>query len=273
MPTRFTKISRARALRVLLFAILALPLGSPSLSGQETKVRTAADEIEAIDAYFTALESFKPKELEVRGMTVSATVVPDLRAYTIAKELRTAHRNGWDSLKIESHLKKEGRKLSKLKNRFRVRFSIEPEGRKDHVFLQAKLKKHVKVEGDGKIKEVSAGKPAPRYNKWQIIQGASIKRFTLAKIDSLSFDVTVEQKKQEACTVSLVQLMHYFEAPKKSQYQATGINASARQISLGNIADMAVDPIYVELAPATWDAPELPEVVKEALEKLDAKGP
>lgn len=253
------------ALCVALIGLCSLALTSPA------EAQDAAKDAAAIETYFETLATFRPKALEVSGMTVTASVIPDLRTYSVAKELRTALRNGWDQTKIDAHLKKQERKLNKLAKRFRVRISIEPDSAKDHVFLQQKLKKHLDTEGDGKIKEVTDGKPTPRYAKWQIIQGPSMKKFTLAKFQRLTFDVTIEQKSSELCTLSIEKLMHYYDAPKKSVYEAIGINVGARQISLGNIADMAVDPIQIELAPATWKAPKVPEAVKKALAKLDVK--
>ncbi len=248
----------------LLVATMLLPT-SP-LSAQD-KAKDAAD----IETYLETLGTFRPKEIEVSGMTITASVIPDLRAYTVAKEIRTALRNGWDQTKIDAHLKKKSREFSKLSRRFRVRISIEPNTPKNHVFLQQKLKGHLDTKGDGKIKEISDGTPAPRYDKWKIIQGPSMRNFTLAKIQTLTFDVTIEQKASELCTLSLEKLMHYVEKPKKSVYETIGINVGARQISLGNIADMAIDPILIELAPATWKAPLVPEVVEKALAKLDVK--
>jgi len=189
---------------------------------------------------------------------VRCSVTPDAYLHDLAVELRKGKRSGFTGKKLEKHLEKAHRRLRRQRQQVRVHFWIEPATVKDHAFLRKKLKSHVDVEGEGRVRTVSEGKPKPRFDPWQIIQGASLKKFTLARFEKLEFDVMIQKKSKELCSVRLVGLMHYFEAQKRSRYETKGINVSARQISLGTIRDMQVDPIAFELAPATWELPPLP---------------
>ncbi len=255
---------------ILILAILALgffeSIASPLIAQEEEKEQPRP----SLDEYLQTLKDFRPRELDASGMVITATVIPDLYLFGLAKALDTAKKNGWSSSKITEHMNSEHKKLKRDKNRVRVRVEISASGRKDHLFLQKKLKSHVKVKGDGKVVGASDGDPKPRFDKWQIIQGASMKDYTLARFDTIAFEITIQKKSDEMCTLQLVDFLHYVEAPKKSEYETKGINVGARQISLGTIRDMVVDPIAIELAPATWKLPPLPEELEGWKKKLES---
>ena len=217
------------------------------------------------------MRSFLPREHSVDGISITSTVVPDVQLYTLALALQEAKKNGWGDEKIEESMRTELKKLKKVKeNRILVRIEISPDTPQDHLFLQKKLKSHLDVDGEGKVSDTTDGEPPPRFDKWQIIQGASMKSFTLARFERLEFEVELRKKTTEVCRLRLVEFLRYHEVPRKSIYETKGINPEARQISLGTIRDLAVDPISIEIAPAVWKPPILPEELEAWQKKLDA---
>ena len=203
-------------------------------------------------------------------MEIQVSVIPNLRLYAFAKDLETAEKNGWSPEKTNAHLKKQSRRHRKLENRMKVLLRLENDGSKDHLFLRKKLKSHIKVSGAGKAREVTEGTPKPRFEKWQIIQGASLKKFTLARFEELQFSTTIEKKSDEVTTLELRDLLHYYEAPRRNEYETVGIHLGARQISLGDMKTMFLDPIRIEFTPATWKEPPLPEKLENALKQLES---
>ena len=270
MPSRTQPSKFGACTAGWLFALLLLVVpSSPALA--QTEPADKEPPPPSLKEYIQELESFAKKAVEARGMTIQVSVVPNLRLYAIAKDLETAARNGWSDDKTNAHLKKQSRKYDKLDQRMKVFLHLENQGSKDHLFLRKKTKSHVKVRGAARVKEVTEGAPKPRFHKWQIIQGASLKKFTLARFEELKFTVTVEKKSNELTTIELRDLMHYFEAPRRNEYETVGIHLGARQISLGDIKTMFLEPIAIELAPATWEEPRLPEKLKKALATLSTK--
>jgi len=261
---------------ILAFALLLL--AAPHLGAQE---EPAADPAPAgdpppaapltLERYIESFQDFQQQVHEATGMTITTTIIPDLYLYGLAKCLDEAKRGGLSPEKVGERMRAEHKKLKKLKEqRILIRIEIEPASPMNHLFLQKKTESHVQVDGEGKVWSATEGAPAPRFEKWQIIQGASMKNFNLARFEKLRFDVEIRKKNTEVCRLQLIELLHYHELPRRSEYETKGINVGARQISLHTIRDMALDPISIELAPATWKPPAPPAELEEWRKQLDS---
>lgn len=266
--------------RTLAAAALALGLAVPALvvaqDPPEEGTGTAAEkppEPLSLAAYLEAMQTFELREFEAANLSIQTSFIPDLHLHALALALDEAKKSGLSPEKTEEKLRAESKKQKKKEQRILVRISIEPARRNSHLFLQKKAEKHVKVDGEGKVADATEGDPAPRFDAWKIIQGASMKNYTLARCERLRFQVEVRKKGNDLCRLQLVDLLCYTETPKKSEYETKGIHIEARQISLGSIRDMSVDPISIELAPAIWKPPAPPAELAEWLVKLESEKP
>jgi len=230
------------------------------------------DKKPTIAEYIWALEAFGKQRRDSTGMKVEISLVPDLYRYEMAKAIDRGQKNGWSGEKLAKYLRKEEKRARKLSDRMKIRVKLERASSKDHLFLSKKLKSHVKIGGGGRLRSTSDGVPKPRFERWQIIQGASMKKFTLFYFKKFSFEVEVSRKKDGGVIeFSLVDLKHYFEIEQKSRYVAKGINAGARQIGLGSIQDMYLLPVNFQFSPATWKLPEEPEELQRWISPVPGK--
>ena len=254
---------------LLISLVIAVGLGGFLLALEEPRIQDGEkSDKPTVTAYIWGLEAFGKQQRETSAMNIEISVIPDLFRYEMAKAISQGQKNGWSDGKLESFLRREEKRARKLSDRMRFLVKLKRPGSKDHLFLSKKLKSHVKVSGGGKLRSTSVGVPKPRFERWQIIQGASIKRFNLSYFKELSFEIEVSRKKSGgAIDLSLVDLMHYFEIQQKSRYVAKGINVGARQVSLGSIQDMFLSPVKFQFTPATWKLPEEPEELKRWVSK------